>query len=122
MESIHKKPEIKQVHKSKVVTQLENGIALGALQYIILAIVSEKNCATKEGIVNSIKDKSSIKLDSCTVNTSLDMLWFEEMICTDHSHGRCLYYLTKKGNRTLNTYKERKEEIIMFTQALLDNC
>lgn len=115
----YKKAEIQQLHRSEGIAELVNIIAERILQYAILALLSKKSLLSKEVIFNTIKTKSGNVLDSSKVDNSLDILWFEEMICTEYSCGKCLFSLTEKGMRTLNICKERRVEAIKFIHALL---
>ena len=118
----YKKAEIQQLNISEEIVELENIIGEHVLQYTILELLSKKSLLSKEALFNTIKTKSGTALDSSKVNNSLDILWFTEMICTEYSCGKCLFSLTEKGKRTLDIYKERKEEIIRFLHELLENC
>jgi hypothetical protein len=115
----YKKGGIQQLNISEEIADLENIIAEHILQYTILELLSKKSLLSKEAIFNIIKTKSSNLLESSKVDSSLDILWFEEMICTEYSCGKCLFSLTKKGMRTLNAYKVRRKEAIRFIHALL---
>ncbi len=114
----YKKGEIHQLNISEEIADIENIIAEHILQYTILELLSKKSLLSKEDIFNIIKITSGNVLDHSKVNNSLDVMWFEEMICTEYSCGKCLFSLTEKGMRTLNVYKVGRKEAIRFIHAL----
>jgi hypothetical protein len=115
----YKKGEIQQLNISEEFADLENIIAEHILQYTILELLSKKSLLSKKDIFNIIKTKSGNLLGHSKVNNSLDVLWFEEMICTEYSCGKCVFSLTEKGRRALNVYKVGRKEAIRFIHALL---
>lgn len=89
--------------------ELSNHFAEYVLQVTILLELSRKKSLTEEEIVSTMKTKFDPRLDSLIIKDSLDNLWFNQMIQTESRYGKCHFYLTDKGRRTLTARRKREK-------------
>lgn len=103
-----KKAYIEELREPEI-AKVGNCIAGCVLQYTILLELSRKKSQTEEEIFGIMKIRFDRKLNALIVKDSLDDLWFNQKIRAESRGGKCHFYLTDQGRKTLTIKRKNKE-------------
>ncbi|MCW4030127.1 MAG: hypothetical protein NWE92_10840 [Candidatus Bathyarchaeota archaeon] len=79
----------------------ENKQLTDVFQLLLLCVISEGKPLSKQGINKALKNKIGLNINTETLDTLLDALWFEDMICSVPFNGKSHFILTEKGKMML---------------------